>query len=298
MTGEKEKGAPVPEYVGYCHPPKSGQFVGGRSGNPRGRRRRPKTAAAGIFGDSEFEATFVEEMKRPVTVREGDNLEKTSIERAAVRAMAVKAAKGDVKAYNAISGKRAAIDKRKQAELEDTLQAVVNYKREATEEQMRRKIWRFSGPEIIPHPEDNEIDPRRGVILSGPLTREQKMAQDLMVTTWPDRERELRKSRPFVMKDRKYLREYHRMKKQMGIVYDLVGKRAFRVNSWEEATLEERKEYLRKHFWPEMSKRLPPEFARSEYCFLATFRFCLKIEPTEEQERAFLIEAGQAFAAA
>ena len=118
-----------------------------------------------------------------------------------------------------------------------------------------------------------------------------------MATIWPERDRELRKSRLFVMKDPKYLRGYNRIKKYMNTVYDLVEKRASKTNSWEEATLEERKEYLRKHLWPAMSKGRPRELARSEYSFLATFRFCLNVEPTKEQERDFLIEARKAFAA-
>jgi hypothetical protein len=297
MIDRKGEGAPDPEYVGYCHPPKSGQFVKGRSGNLRGRPRRPKTAAAGIPGGSEFDAMFVEEMKRQVTVREGDNIEKTSLERAATRAIGLKAAKGDVKAYKAVIDKRTAIDKRKQAEWEELLRMVLDYKREATEELMRRKMARVTGPDIIPHPDDIEIDPQRRIISNGPMTLEQKMAQDLMVTTWPQLDRKLATSRLFVMKDPKYLRQYHRMKKQMDIVYDLVAKRACKTNSWEEATLEERKEYLRKHSWPEVSKGLPRELARSEYCFLATFRLWLNVEPTKEQERAFLIEARKAFAA-
>jgi hypothetical protein len=160
---------------------------------------------------------------------------------------------------------------------------------------MRRKMMRMSESNIIPHPVDLDIDPRRGVICNGPWTLEQKMAQDLLVTIWPDRERELRRSPLFAAKDRKYLREFHKMKKQMDPVYDLVAKRASKTDSWEEATLEERKEYLRRYLWPEISKGLPRELAASEYCFLGAFRFCLKVELTQDQERAFAIEARKAF---
>jgi hypothetical protein len=64
MTDRKGKGSGGGEYVGYRNPPKSGQFVKGRSGNPRGRPRRPKTAAAGVFGESKFDAMILEEMDR------------------------------------------------------------------------------------------------------------------------------------------------------------------------------------------------------------------------------------------
>jgi hypothetical protein len=83
VTNKKGKGSRSGEYVGYRSPPKSSQFVKGRSGNPRGRPRRPKTITAGAFGDKEFEAMIVEEMSRQVSVRDGETIEKTSLIRAA-----------------------------------------------------------------------------------------------------------------------------------------------------------------------------------------------------------------------
>ena len=110
MTDPEREDSGGDEYVGYGRPPKSGQFVKGRSGNPRGRPRRLKAATAGMFSDSDFDRMFLEEMKRQVTVREGDKVEKTTIECAAVRAIALKAAKGDARAYRAVADKRVAID--------------------------------------------------------------------------------------------------------------------------------------------------------------------------------------------
>src|SRR5271168_4047118 len=105
--------------------------------------------------------------------------------------------------------------------------------------------------EIIPHPADFDIDPKTGsVILRGPLTADQKMAQDLMVSTWPAVERAFRNSALFKAEDPSFLRTYAKRKREWETVARLVSMRASRVNSWDVATPEERMDYLRRVHWP------------------------------------------------
>jgi hypothetical protein len=234
---------------------------------------------------------FLEEMDRLVSIREGETIEKTSLMRAATRAIGLKAAKGDVKAYAAVNAKRAAIEKRRRAELEEIFRLVTEYKKEATLELMRRKREGTSGPEIIPHPDDIDIDPKTGaIVLNGPRTLDQKMAQDLFLSAWPALERELRNDPLFAAKDPEFLREYAKSRRQFGTIARLVAKRASKTNSWDLATLDERMDYLRRYHWPTVSRNFAPEFVQSEYVFKSTFKDWSGIEPTEEEKQAFLNE--------
>jgi Family of unknown function (DUF5681) len=292
MTGKRSKATAAGERVGYRNPPKSGQFVKGRSGNPRGRPPKKTAPGIGIGGHSEFDALFLEEMNRQVAVREGETVERTSVMRAAVRAIALKAAKGDVKAYTALAARRDAIEDRRRAYRQETLRVVLEYDEVARLELMRRKRKGVSGPEIIPHPDDINIDSDTGsIVLHGPLTADQKMGHDLMISTWPAVEREIRNWPLFKAKDPSILGMYAKYKRQADAVGRRVARRASKVNSWDIATQQERMDYLRRVHWPMISKKSPFANMRSDFWFKTTFRLFLGIEPSEEERRAFLEEA-------
>jgi hypothetical protein len=113
-----------------------------------------------VFGGNEFDTMVLEEMGRLVSIREGETIEKTSLMRAATRAIGLKAAKGDVKAYTAVSAKFAAVENRRRAQQEELLRAVTEYKQRATQELTPRPRRAFECPVGL-GPFDRDVRHRR-----------------------------------------------------------------------------------------------------------------------------------------
>ena len=74
--------------VGYKKPPMQTRFKAGRSGNPRGR---PK-------GTKNLKTDLIEELREKVVVREGDQSQKISKQRALLKSVVNRAIKGDARA--------------------------------------------------------------------------------------------------------------------------------------------------------------------------------------------------------
>lgn len=86
MTKGKSAGNSDGEYeIGYGKPPLGTRFQRGRSGNPRGRPRRPRS----------FDDEFWKMLGQPVTVAEGGRKKRVTTLDAALMRMREKALKGD-----------------------------------------------------------------------------------------------------------------------------------------------------------------------------------------------------------
>ncbi len=78
--------------VGYCKPPKSGQFKPGQSGNPKGRPKGTKNLTTDIS----------EELSEKIQVKENGKVAKISKQRAMIKTLTAKAVKGDVRAISTV----------------------------------------------------------------------------------------------------------------------------------------------------------------------------------------------------
>jgi hypothetical protein len=134
-----------------------------------------------------------------------------------------------VKAYATVTARHAAIERRRDAEREETLRVFTEYSEQATLELTRRKRERTSGRRLFLMPDDIDIDPKdrchhrsqRQVpsFFDGPVTPDQKVAQDLLVSAWRAVDREWRNSPLFVAKDRRFLRLHAKLEKQVLFVW-------------------------------------------------------------------------------
>jgi hypothetical protein len=79
--------------IGYKKPPKSGQFKKGQSGNPNGR---PK-------GSKNLGKLLEDILNGKVTVRDGDTTRQMGAMEAMLHSIAVKAMKGDIRAFKEIT---------------------------------------------------------------------------------------------------------------------------------------------------------------------------------------------------
>ena len=88
MTDDKQPD----DAVGYCKPPKSGQFKKGQSGNPKGR---PK-------GSLDYKTYVKEMLAKQVTITEGGNRKRVSALQATLMRLVEKSLKGDMRAIEKV----------------------------------------------------------------------------------------------------------------------------------------------------------------------------------------------------
>lgn len=188
MSGQAEKsegeGSQNGVTVGYCRPPVEHRFKKGQSGNPRGRPKRKAEPKAKFDPSTQpTERLILEEAYRTVTIREGDKTIELPAVQAAMRSLAIAAMKGSRLSQKAFAEIVRAAEKRERSETIESMEAAIEYKRRWTDELERLRKLGLPEPELIPHPDDMDVDLRNGgVIITGPMTSEEKIAHDKRVS--------------------------------------------------------------------------------------------------------------------
>lgn len=102
--------------VGYSKPPRSTRFKPGRSGNPKGRARKPTT----------FEEEFEKALSAFIVVAENGKLKRITMRQAIVKQQVIQAAKGDIKSAELLLKR----SQPKRTEQQDNVRALVEEFRE------------------------------------------------------------------------------------------------------------------------------------------------------------------------
>jgi len=166
--------------VGYGNPPEHSRFQKGQSGNPKGRPPA-KTRAEASFEMLPIQEKILEEMKRPVRMRDGGTVTDVPADEALVRAILASALKGNSRAQ------ALALDHLKNAEraqafkVRKSMEWATEYKEKANYAIQAAISAGKPPPEFLPHPDDIILDDKHGYRIVGPIDEnEQKKLQQTL----------------------------------------------------------------------------------------------------------------------
>jgi Family of unknown function (DUF5681) len=179
QAGSRRGGADAPYEVGYGKPPTGPRFKPGQSGNPKGRPKgsgKPKPDEVFV---ERMKAIVVAEAYRTISIRDGGEVLEIPVIQAAVRSVALNAAKGKQRSQRMLFDLTGGIETERRREREKLFEAVVDYKLYWESEIANARKLGVPKPSPLPHPDDLLVNPLDGSVVSrGPWTKEEKVHWD------------------------------------------------------------------------------------------------------------------------
>jgi hypothetical protein len=179
MSKKNGRGGPAGDYaVGYGRPPSANQFKPGQSGNPFGRRAKPKPddpsgegIARSSHGGTDLDRLIQAELNRPVDAQENGQPVKLSVIQAAIRSMGLSAMKGRTHAQRAIVQLANAASEKELERREQARHFVNNYRRCYPRAVNEFKAINPGKLCYLPHPDDVFFNDEEGIVdFKGPFT--------------------------------------------------------------------------------------------------------------------------------